>query len=48
MDIDILTYHAIRDSGSLEGYIKLQKRKQAPPNVVEPVESLEDWFNGII
>ena len=48
MDIDILTYHAIKDSGTLESYGKLQKQKQAPPSVVEPALSLEDWFNGIV
>lgn len=48
MDIDVLMYHALKDAGTLDGYAKLQKQKQAPPNVVEPVESLEDWFNGII
>ena len=48
MDINVLMYHALKDAGTLDSYAKLQKQKQAPPSVVEPVESLEDWFNGII
>ena len=48
MNIDVLLYHAIKDSGTLEPYAELQRIKQAPQSTVEPVKSLEDWCNGII
>ena len=47
MNIEVLLYHAMKDGGAVAEYAKLQRQKQTQQTVVEPVQSLEDWFNAI-